>query len=69
MTDILKAGKDSMLKVRFNTKRWKATVEKFTASQNNLLKDLTKSVDRVTALERDKADLLRQRRLDAMAAK
>jgi hypothetical protein len=30
VTDILKAGRDSMLKVRFNSDKWKKAVEKFT---------------------------------------
>jgi maltodextrin utilization protein YvdJ len=29
VTDLLKAGRDSMLKVRFNSDKWKKAVEKF----------------------------------------
>jgi hypothetical protein len=47
-----------------------AIVERYTAlkaSQDNLMKEHSVVVDRLAVLERDKADLLRQRRLDALA--
>ena len=47
-----------------------AIVERYTAlkaSQDNLMKEHSAVVDRLAVLERDKSDLLRQRRLDGLA--